>query len=229
MNEELRTAIARAPLFRRLREEDRARVEAVARLRPFDKGDVLFAEGDHPATFLVVVSGRVKIARATPSGRQVILEFFGPGDPLGAVAVFEGFPYPATATAVEPGVCVSIERSAFLGLLGHHNSLVLGLLSGLSMRLVELAQRAVELAGGRVEQRLAQVFVRLAAERGKAVPDGTFIPQPLSRQELADLCGTTLETTIRVMSRWGKEGVIETRTDGFLIRDAGALGRAAGL
>lgn len=229
MHEDLRLAVARAPLFRRLREEDRGRVELVTRLRSFDKNEILFAEGDHPGTFLVVVTGRVKIARATPSGRQVILEFFGPGDPLGAVAVFEGFPYPATATAVEPTLCLSIERSAFLTLLGTHTSLVLGLLSGLSMRLVELAQRAVELAGGRVEQRLAQVFVRLAAERGKAVPDGTFIGQPLSRQELADLCGTTLETTIRVMSRWGKEGLIDTRPDGFLVRDPGALGRAAGL
>lgn len=229
MSTELVAAIAATPMFSRLQGEDRDRLQVVARLRAFERGDELFAEGDAPDVFHVLVSGRVKITRITPQGRQVTLGMFEPGDLLGAVAVFEGFRYPATASATEPATCLVIPRAAFLALLEGHPSIVLRLLSGLSMRLFELSNRVVELAGGRVEQRLAQIFVRLLAERGQPVDGGILIPLAMSRQELADLSGTTLETTIRVMSRWSKDGVIDTRSDGFLVRDREALQHHAGL
>ena len=98
-----------------------------------------------------------------------------------------------------------------------------GLLVGLTHRLVELTNRLTELSGGRIEGRLARFLLKLATDMGQRREDGVFIPLALSRQELADMIGTTIETSIRIMSRWGKDGVVRTDKDGFLIVDRAAL------
>jgi len=100
---------------------------------------------------------------------------------------------------------------------------VRGLLTGLTHRLMELTNRLAELSGGRVEARLARFFRKLADDVGQKKPDGTFIPLALSRQELADMIGTTIETAIRIMSRWGKDEVVRTDKDGFTVLDRPAL------
>ena len=173
--------------------------------------------------FIVIATGRVKVYKHTPSGSDLILEIFGPGGPLGAVAVYESRPYPASAEALEATTCVHIPRPEFFALLEQHPSLVRGLLSSLSHRLVELTTRLAELTGGRIEVRFARLFLKLSDQLGRPGPDGVFIPLPLSRQELADLTGTTIETSIRIMSRWGKDDVLRTQKDGFVLVDRQVL------
>ncbi len=210
-------------LFRRVGPEDRSRVAAVSRIVTFTRAEKIFEEGDPSDELLIITNGRVKVFKMTPTGKDVILEIFGPGDPLGAVAVYEGRAYPASAVALEDTSCIVIPRQAFFTLLEQYPSLVRGLLVGLTTRLVELTNRIADLTGGRVEPRLARLFLRLAGEMGRAERDGVFIPMALSRQELADLAGTTIETCIRIMSRWGKQGVVATEKDGFLVIDRKAL------
>ena len=101
--------------------------------------------------------------------------------------------------------CVMIPRAKFFSLLEQHPSLVRGLLAGLTHRLVELTNRLAELSGGTVERRFARLFLKLSSEMGRQERGGTFVPLSLSRQELADMTGTTIETCIRIMSRWGKQ------------------------
>jgi CRP/FNR family transcriptional regulator len=209
-------------IFRRLPAADLARVAAVARVREFDRAEPVFTEGD-PSDFVTIVSGRVKVFKATPAGKEIILEIFGTGDPLGAVAAYEGAPYPASATALEPTTCLVIPRADFFALLESSPTFVRGVLVGLTHRLVELTRRLGELTGGRVESRFARLFLKLADQVGRPGRDGVFIPMPLSRQELADLTGTTVETAIRIMSRWGKESILLTDKDGFVVKDRAAL------
>jgi CRP/FNR family transcriptional regulator, nitrogen oxide reductase regulator len=211
--------LSHTPVFKRLSPEDRARVAARASIRQYARGEMILSEGEPSEQFYVVTSGRVKVFKMTPSGKDVILEIFGVGDPLGAVAVYEGWPFPASAMALEDTTCVTIPRRDFFQLLEEHPSLVRGLLLGLTQRLVELTNRLAELTGGRLEPRFARLFLKLAGEIGRADRDGTFVPMALSRQELADMTGTTIETAIRIMSRWGKQGVVLTEKDGFLIRN----------
>jgi CRP/FNR family transcriptional regulator len=212
------------PLYRRLSPTDRAHLGAVTAARTFAKGETVFAEGDPAEVFYTVARGRVKVFKATPSGKDVILEIFGPGDPFGAIAVYESRPYPASALALEETVCLLIEKRDFFGLLETHPSLVRGLLLAMTHRLIELTRRLAELTGGRVEPRFARLFLKLADEMGRREPDGgTRIPMTLSRQELADLTGTTIETCIRIMSRWGKQRVVCTEKSGFVICDRTAL------
>jgi CRP-like cAMP-binding protein len=215
--------LSRATIFRALSLEDRHRLAAVATPCSFRRGDTIFREDEDAVYLYTVIHGRVKIVKLAPSGHEAILEVFGPGDPLGAVVAYEGRPYPASAVALEDTTCLRIERTAYFSLLEQHPSLVRGVLSGLHLRLVELTKRVTELTGGRVENRIARLFVRLSAEFGRSERGGTFIPMTLTRQELADMTGTTVETCIRTMSRWTRQGVLRTDEDGFVILEERAL------
>jgi CRP/FNR family transcriptional regulator len=214
--------------FRRLQPADRQRLAEVARSHQYPKGSAIFNEGDPSDFFFTVVSGRVKVFKMTPTGKDVILEIFGPGDPLGATAAYEGRPFPASAVALEDTTCVLIPRASFFALLEQHPSLVRGLLTGLTHRLVELTTRIAELSGARVEARFARLFIKLGKDIGRPGTGGTFIPMALSRQELADMTGTTIETCIRIMSRWSKEEIVRTEKDGFTLLDAPTLDAIAG-
>jgi CRP/FNR family transcriptional regulator len=223
MTADIERALRSAHVFARLDEEDRRRLAGVARLQFFRRGQAVFSEGDPPEHFCTVVQGRVKVFKMTPAGKDVILEIFGAGDPLGAVAAYDGHPFPASAVALEDSQVLLVPRQAFFALLEQHPTLVRGLLSGLTHRLAELAFRMAELSGGRVEPRFARLFLKLAHEQGRPERGGTFIPVSLSRQELADLTGTTIETSIRIMSRWGKQRIVATEKDGFLVLNPGEL------
>jgi CRP-like cAMP-binding protein len=211
------------PVWRKLSAQDRLHLAEIARVVTCEKGERLFNESDPSDFFITIATGRVKVVKSTPAGKDVILEVFGPGDPLGAVAFYEGRPFPASAIALEPTTCVVVPRREFFGLLERHPSLVRGLLLGFSVRLMELTNRIVDLTGGKVEPRFARLFLKLAHESGQASAEGVLVPVALSRQDLADLVGTTIETSIRIMSRWGKEGLVRTERDGFVILDRHAL------
>ena len=214
-------------LYRNLSAEDQTRLAAVSLAKTYERGETVFAEGEPPVFLVTITSGRVKVAKTIPSGREIILEIFGPGDPVGAVVAYEGKPYPASAVAIEHSECILVRRREFFALFERHPSFVRGFLTGMAQRIVELTRRIPEVAGGRVETRFAHLFLKLADRVGRPQAGGRFVPMPLSRQELADLTGTTIETCIRIMSRWGKEGIIATERDGFLVRDQRALERLA--
>ena len=215
--------LRKTTIFRRLSADDRQRLAAVAQVRDFDKGEMLFGEGDSSDLLFTVVTGRVKVSKSTARGTDIILEIFGPGDPVGAVAVYESRAYPASASALEPTTCLVIPRQAFFSLLEGYPTMVRGLLVGLTHRLVELTNRLTELSGGKVEARLARFLLKLADDMGQRTPEGIFIPLVLSRQEIADMIGTTIETSIRIMSRWGKEHIVRTDKNGFTVVDRAAL------
>ena len=216
-------ALRAAAPYRVLAPEDRSRLAQLSHLRSYDKGETLFSEGDPSEFLFTIVSGRVKVAKLLPSGREVILEIFGAGDPVGAVAAYEGRPYPATALATERVVCILVKCAAFFSLMERHPSLLRGFVLGLTQRIVELTRRIPEVAGGRVETRFAHLFLKLADKMGRQGAEGILIPVTLSRQELADLPGTAIETCIRLMSRWGKDGLVRTEKDGFVVADRPAL------
>ncbi len=215
------------PIFSRLSPDDRRKIAAVATVREFVRGETIFEQESASDAFYAITAGRVKIFKRMPSGKDVILEVFGPGDPLGAVAAYLGRPFPACAAAIEATTCVLIPRADFFRLLEQHPSLVRGLLLGFTTRLVELTNRLAELTGGRIEPRFARLFIKLADEMGRAERGGAFIQLPLSRQELADMTGTTIETCIRIMSRWGKEDIVRTEKDGFVVLAREALAHIA--
>jgi len=217
----------RAP-FDALPEDVRAALREIGVPCDYQGGDVLLAQGGGSRKLRVVLAGRAKLTRDLAGGRTIVLALFGPGEFCGAIPALSGLPSDASIVALGPLAVLEIERDAFLGLIAGRLELLGVLLPALAGRLTECTNCLVELSGERVEARLAALFLRLADECGVAAARGVLVPIRLSRQELADLVGTTLETAIRIFSRWHKTGVLETGDDGFLLVDRGALERARG-
>ena len=209
------------PLLTAVRAADRAALEPLCRIREFEKGETIFREGEPAERIYFVIDGRVKIVKAAGS-RDLILEILGAGEPVGAVAAFERRAFPATAIAMEKSTLLSIPEREFFHLLETRPEMTRGLLGGLTMRLMMMNKRLADMTGS-VEVRAARLLLTLSERMGVPRGEQTFIPLALSRQELADLLGTTLETTIRLMSRWQKENVVLTERDGFAIADVEAL------
>jgi CRP-like cAMP-binding protein len=213
------------PLFAGLTAEDRKLLGPLCRVRAYEKGERVFSEGEPARELCFVVLGRLKIVKSTP-GRELILGLFGPGEAVGMVAVFEGRPYPASAVALEPSTVVHVPEHEFFAKLGDHAGLVKRLFQGLMTRQLELTKRLTDLTG-HVDARIARLFLTLADKAGRPEGKGILIRIALTRQEIADLAATTVETAIRVMSRWGKDGIVETREDGFFVPDPGELKKHA--
>jgi CRP/FNR family transcriptional regulator len=209
------------PLLAGLKKDDREALAPLCRMRGYDKGDTIFREGEPADRICFVHIGQVKIVKAA-GGRDVIIELLGPGEPVGAVAVFERRPFPASAVALEPSGILSIPEREFFALLEKRPEMMRQLLAGLTYRLMMVNKRIADLMGS-AELRAARLFLTLADRVGIPRGNATFIPLPLSRQEIADLIGTTLETAIRLMSRWQKDDLVETEKSGFLIPSIGAL------
>lgn len=218
-------ALARTPPFDSLPPAERDRLEPYVHVRRYERGETIFHEGSPSERFYSVVSGRVKIVKVAPHGKELILEIFGQGDPFGAVAAFEGRPFPAGAVALAPTEVLSISRRDLFNLIERRPEFVRGILLGLTRRLIQLTQQLAQLSSGGVEYRIAALFLRMAEKMGVPSEAGTVIPMALSRQDIADMVGTTIETAIRVMSRWGKEGIVRTERSSFLIEDHAALER----
>jgi len=119
------------------------------------------------------------------------------------VAVLEDKPYPASAIVVEDSVVLSIQRQAFRDFIGRHTAVALAMVGILSARLREAQSRLHDLAGERVEQRLARTLERLSSKLGRELP--------FTRQDLADMSGTTLETTVRFLRRLKEDGIISSK------------------
>jgi CRP/FNR family transcriptional regulator len=213
------------PVLASLKADDRAALAPLCELAAFEKGATIFAEGDPAERIYFLFVGRVKIVKSTPD-REFIIEILGPGEPVGTVAAFERRPFPATAVAIEPSGVVSIPEREFFALIERRPEITRRLLAGLTLRLMTLNKRLADMTGS-VEYRMARLFTTLAERVGVSEGEAVFIPLALTRQEIADLAGTTIETAIRVMSRWHKENLVETDKKGFRVRDIAALRRIA--
>ena len=203
------------PLLASLRKEDRDAVAPLCRIRGYDKGETIFREGDPADRMHFLYIGRVKVVKSA-GDRDVIIEILGPGEPVGAVAVFERRPFPASAITLEPSSIVSMPEREFFALLEKRPEMMRRILAGLTHRLMMVNKRLADMTGS-AEERAARLFLTLADRVGLPKGNGVTIPLTLSRQEIADLIGTTLETAIRLMSRWQKDELVLTDKNGFVI------------
>ncbi|HQP34866.1 MAG TPA: Crp/Fnr family transcriptional regulator [Polyangiaceae bacterium] len=206
-----------------------AEIVRVTTTRTLQRGTVLWRGGDAPSAFSVIHSGLVKIVRELPNGREAIVGVFGPRESIGEVAIVRGTTYPAAAVVCsDSATLLQIPRDAFLGWIRGSTELSARMTQSLADRLHAMHSKVEILSAGSVESRMAALLLDLSRRFGDDFDDGSVsIPIALSRQELASLVSTSFETAIRVMSKWQKKGVLETRPDGFVIRDMELLRQAA--
>lgn len=203
--------LKRSFIFSGLSEEELDELAGLAARRSFAPGEFVFWEGDAPDSFYIVIEGRVKVLKHSSLGKEFIIAFFGPGEIFGEVAVFQDRPYPASAQAAADTKVLRIRREDFLSFVSQRPQVVLRIVSVLGERLRDAQGRLKDLAGERVEQRLARTLLMLSAKLGATLP--------FTRQEIADMAGTTTETAIRFISRLKDGGIIRSERGRITILD----------
>lgn len=205
--------------------DPRARQEwlSEAATRTLRAGAPLARQGEPADALYLVEQGLLKLVQVTPEGHELIVRFVGPLDPFGGVVALEGATYPVTALAVEPMRLRVWPRATLASLLARHPQVRTNLLREMTTHMTDALTRVSELATERVGQRLAHTLLRLGRQVGEPTSEGLLLRHPLTRQELAELTGTTLYTVSRILSRWQADGVIESRGRRLLVRSTERL------
>jgi len=193
------------PLFAKLPEKQRQQIAGIAVSRAYAKGDIIFAENDFASGFYAVVSGRIKIYKLSPEGKEQILHVFGPGDVFGEVVVFAGKKFPAYAEPLEPATVLFFPRDGFVNLIRTDPDLALGMLAELSIKLRQFTALIENLSLKEVPARLAAHLLYLS----KRQEDTDALVLELPKTQLASLLGTIPETLSRILARMAKEGLID--------------------
>ncbi len=184
-------------------------------IRAYEEGEAVFYQQEPCEYVCFLKEGRIKIVWHDTNGREVILELIGPGEPFGGATIF---------LPTNPGDAIPLTRSAVVRLpavqyqkfLQDYPDFSLRLIRALGMRLRSMMDMQI-LAGEKVERRIAHILLKLGRTVGRGHPEGTLITISVSRQELADMSGTTLETAIRTMSRFRSQGWLKTLRGGFIL------------
>jgi len=193
----------------------------------YQRDDYVFFEGDKPEWFHIVKEGRVKLVKHSDTGKDVILQVFAPGDMFGEISLFDHKPYGASAQAMEPSTVMKLSRKDFLLFFGRHPFIATEMIMELGRQLRDAHATIKSLAVDRVEQRIAIILLKLAEKMGTSGKDGVLLNLSLTRQDLADMAGTTVETTIRVMSRFTKTKLIKPVNGKILLLNSQTLQQIA--
>lgn len=203
---ELIKQIASIHLFKDLPDEHLNDLAMIVADQVFRKGQLIFSEGDASSGFYVVISGRVKIFKLSMEGKEQILEIFGPGAPIGEVAVFEGKRFPANAESLEDSRLFFFPRNTFLKLIKENPSIALHMLAVLSGRLRRFAALIDDLSLKEVPARLAAYLLYLSETQNST----DNLSLDISKGQLSSLLGTIPETLSRILTKMSSTGLIRS-------------------
>jgi CRP/FNR family transcriptional regulator, nitrogen oxide reductase regulator len=215
--------VSASPFFRGLAANELEALLQVAQRRKLPRGSYFFHQGEPATTFYILIEGRVRLTQISPEGHQVILHLATPGEGIGIIVALSNIPYPVAAEVVEDASVLAWDAATTTHLLETYPRLALNGLRLVTRRFGELQERYRELATERVERRVARALLRLARQMGKRVEEGVLIDMILSRQDLAEMTGTTLYTVSRILSGWEQRGLVESGRERVTIRSPHGL------
>ena len=210
-------------LFQGLAADVLTRIRAQAHTKSLGAGELFFTEGDPAEAFFVLTSGRVKLTQLTPEGHQIVLRIIGSGDAFGGAGAFGDLTYPISAEAVEPAVALVWSSRTMRQVLESEPKVTLNALQFVADRLHDLQRRYRQAMTERVERRVARALLRLVQEAGRRVDAGVEIDFPISRQDLAEMTGTTLYTVSRLLSSWEGRGLVRSGRQRIILATPHAL------
>ena len=216
---EVRELIAASPLFSGLPATYVQKLVDICERRRLSRGKLIFSEGDAGNGFYLVHSGRVKIYKISPGGKEQILHILGRGEPFGEVPVFAGQSFPAHAVALEKTQILFFPRQAFIRLIEHYPAMALNMLAVLSRRLRQFTTMIDVLSLKEVPGRLAVYLLYLSRKQGNA----ETLELEITKTQLASLLGTIPETLSRMLSRISSQGMVELHGSRIVIVDRKAL------
>lgn len=211
--------LRKIPLFSFLDDRDLAEIDRLIMERTYQKGRIIFVEGEPGEAIFFLKTGRVKISKQSDDGREQILHFIHPGEVFAEVILFDGGPYPATAEAVEDSKIGLIRNSDMERITLANPGIALGMLKIMARRLRMSQKQINELALMDTSRRMASTLLFLAAEQGVPCGRGTAIDMSLTNQDLASMIGTSRETANRILSDMRRQKAILVDKKQIVITD----------
>ncbi len=214
-------------VFANLEEKGLKELRAMARPVSYDKGELIFQEGEPAFGFYMICAGKVKLAKHSPQGKKQILKLLGPGEMLGEKTMFDREVYTAYAQTLESTKMNFYQREPFISFLERHPSVALKIIEKLSLEIKAFQDRLIETSYEGSDERLARLLLMMAQVYGVPEERGVYVGVDLSRSELAELAGISTETAIRTLSSFKEQGYVELEGPKIYIRDRERLSKIA--
>jgi CRP/FNR family transcriptional regulator, nitrogen oxide reductase regulator len=205
-------------LFTGLKPNELSIVAQAARMRRIGDQGFFYMEQDPAERLYLLTEGRIRLLQITPAGQQVIMRYISPVEAFGVIAMLSETTYPVTAQAVDDSTALYWDRDSLKDLIDQIPRVAINGLQTLADRIREFQDRIRELTTERVERRIARAILRLAQQTGRKVEQGVLVDLPITRQDIAEITGTTIYTVSRTMSQWESRGIIKSGREKIIIR-----------
>ncbi len=212
--------LQKSAIFSSLKDDELKSIGELFEILEFDNNETVFHEGDPSDKFYILAEGNVKILKHSVGGKDIILEIMSPGDVFGGVAVLDNKPYPASAQAMEPSSVIRIGRQNLFQIMEEYPILKLEIVKYFSDKLRDAHEMLKNIATERVERRIASLLLKLSEKVGVDEDGFRKIDFPLTRQEISEMVGTTVETCIRTISKFQKQGMVKSSGGRIMIKEA---------
>lgn len=208
------------PLFDRMTDADLDMMLEHATPRRVSQGDAVFEQGAAARSFFLLLHGRLKVTQVTQDGQQIIVRMVHPGDLFGFAMALQRTDYPGTAIAAAESLVLGWPTEMWSRFVEQNPRLAVTAMQTIGQRLEEAHTRIREMSTEEVERRVAHAVLRLSKQAGKPTSDaGIRIDFPISRQDIAEMTGTTLHTVSRILSAWESKGIVEGGRQKLTVRD----------
>ncbi|MDA0242499.1 MAG: Crp/Fnr family transcriptional regulator [Chloroflexi bacterium] len=210
--------VGRCALFQGLETAVCQTITHAGHIYEMHQGEILLYQGEPAETFYIVLEGHVKLLQTTAEGHQIAVSYVGQGGGIGIIVALSHSEYPVTAEVVQDGRLIAWGQQTIQELMLQHPRLAVNGLRMLANYFVGLQKQLQELTTERVERRVARALLRLVRQTGRKVPEGILIDVPLSRQDLAEMTGTTLFTVSRILKGWEQNGIVLPERERVTVR-----------
>lgn len=213
------SVLKQLPPFARLSEIEITEVLQSAVPRRYPAGSVVFEQGAAALHFSVLLNGRLRVTQVTPTGEQVVVRIVNPGDIFGIARALRLHTYPGTATVVVESLALSWPMEQWEPLVERYPSFAASAIRVIGERLLEAQSRIREISTEVVERRVGHTVLRLVQQSGVREAEGIRIDFPISKQDLAEMAGTTLHTVSRILTAWEHAGLVDTGRQKLMVKD----------
>ena len=220
--------LAEIPLFKDLDAADLARLAAAGHVKTHAAGEYFFMQGDQTEALFVLTQGRVRLSQSGADGHQVLIRIILPITLFGLITLAKAKTYPVSAQALADSRAVYWLKDEMMAFMNQMPKLGLNAIQIMSSTIQEMQERFRQVATERVERRLARTLLRLIDQAGRKVSDGILIDLPITRQELAEMCGTTLFSVSRILNQWEDQSLVSVGRERVIIRDPSGLEKIVG-
>ena len=217
--------IRKIPLFQGVAQSDLEALVQAAHRKQLQSGEFFFLQGDPAENMYVLLEGRVKLSQVGPEGDQVLIRVITAVSMFALVAITTASSYLVTTQAAEDSLALYWTRQELMEFVLRTPQMAHNAMRIMAERLQEIQERFRQVTTERVERRLVYTLFRLAAQAGKKVAEGVLIDLTLTRQDLAEMSGTTLYTVSRLLSGWEKQGLVIASRERVIICNPHGLAR----